>query len=295
MSLPPLAHARPETVEQAAALLARPGARALAGGQSLVPALAARLTPAPALLVDLAGLPGLDAIESLPGGGLRIGALVRQRAAERSPLVARRAPLLTAALALVGHPSTRNRGTVLGSLAHAEPAAEVPAVAVALDGIAEVAGPGGARRELPARELLAGPGRLRLAPGELLLALRLAGAAPGERQAWVEFAPRRYDLPLVGAAARVLAGGAARVTLAGVGPTPVDAVLSARSGDPGSGEGGEAGAPRGAGAGGDVGAAVERLVATLDPPGDARAPAALRRHLARTLTLRALREAGVDD
>ncbi len=243
-----LPHARPETVEQAVArLLARPAPRerSPAGGRSpspeLVPALAARLAPAPALLVDLAALPGLDAIEALPGGGLRIGALVRQRAAERSALVARRAPLLAAALALVGHPSTRNRGTVLGSLAHAEAGGR---------------GAGGRRRarrgcrdRRPGRRAAAAAGALRcspvpvvltLAPGELLLAVRLAGAAPGERQAWVEFAPRRLR-PAArrrGAArgSRCRGGRGRALTLAGVGPGPVNAAARAGeiAGDDGS-------------------------------------------------------------
>ncbi|HST39765.1 MAG TPA: FAD binding domain-containing protein, partial [Conexibacter sp.] len=140
--------------------------------------------------------------------------------AERSPLVARHAPLLTEALAQVGHPSTRNRGTVVGSLAHAEPAAEVPAVAVALDGVAVIAGQAGARRELAVADLLQGPHQLALEPGELIAELLLDPAAQGERQAWLEFAPRRFDLPLVGVAARVAPGREPRLTLAGVAPTP---------------------------------------------------------------------------
>lgn len=190
MTLPPFEYARPHTLDEATALLATDGARALAGGQSLVPALAARQPggPRPRLLVDLAQLPGLDAISLAPDGRLRIGALVRQRAAERSPLVARHAPLLAQALAQVGHPSTRNRGTVVGSLAHAEPAAEVPAVAVALGGVAVIAGPAGARRELAVADLLRGPHQLALEPGELIAELLLDPLAPGERQAWLEFA-----------------------------------------------------------------------------------------------------------
>ncbi|MDW5596591.1 FAD binding domain-containing protein [Conexibacter stalactiti] len=223
MTLPPFEYARPHALDEAAALLATDGARALAGGQSLVPALAARQPggPRPRLLVDLARLPGLDTIALDPDGRLRIGALVRQRAAERSPLVARHAPLLAQALAQVGHPSTRNRGTVVGSLAHAEPAAEVPAVAVALGGVAVIAGPAGARRELPVTDLLQGPQRLALDPGELIAELLLDPLVPGERQAWLEFAPRRFDLPLVGVAARVVPGREPRLTLAGVAPTPM--------------------------------------------------------------------------
>lgn len=282
MTLPPLAYARPATLEEATALLRDdPAARPLAGGQSLVPALAAargaRLAgAAPAAadraavtLVDLRALPGLDGVAVADDGTLRIGALATQRAVERAPRVAARWPLLAAALRHVGSPAVRHRGTVVGSLAHADPAAAVPAAALALDGVAEVAGPGGARRAVPVAQLLAGPRRTALAPGELIVALRLPPPAPGERQAWLEFAPRRFDLPLVGVAARLGPDGRGRLALAGVGPTPVAAPL----------------ALDGAGAAAD---AVEALVAALDPPTDARATGALRRHLARTLARRAL-------
>ncbi len=281
MSLPPFSLARPATVAAATELLRRDGARVLAGGQSLIPALAARLTPAPELLVDLGALPGLDEIARDDDGRLRLGALVRQRAAERSPLVAAHAPLLAQALALVGHPSTRNRGTVVGSVAHADPSAELPAVAVALDGEATIAGPDGARRQVAVAALIGGPGRTTLAPGELITALRLAPAAPGERQAWLEFAPRRFDLPLVGAAVRLPPDGRARLTLAGYADVPLDAQLGPLGGD--------APLDRAAAA-----AAVERLLDAHPPRDDARAPAALRRHLARTLALRALAKAAAD-
>jgi len=296
MSLPPLALARPATVAAATELLRRDGARALAGGQSLVPLLAARLTPAPTLLVDLGALPGLDAIARDDDGWLRIGALARQRAAERSPLVAAHAPLLAQALALVGHPSTRNRGTVVGSVAHADPAAELPAVAVALDGVAVVAGPGGARRETPVAALIAGPGRTTLAPGELIAELRLAPAAAGERQVWLEFAPRRFDLPLVGAAVRLAADGDARLTLAGYAEAPLDARLGPL-GRPALEQADDGGGPARRSRALDraaATAAVERLLAAHPPRDDARAPAALRRRLARTLALRALAKAAAD-
>lgn len=286
MTLPPVAYARPATLEQATELLRDPAARALAGGQSLLPALAAARGAAlaggagalaPVTLVDLSRIPGLDRLALDPAdGALRIGALVTQRAAERSPLVAERAPLLAQALAQVGHPSIRNRGTVVGSLAHADPAAEVPAAAVALGGSVLVAGPGGARRELPAERLLAGPHRTTLAPGELIVELRLPAAATGERQAWLEFAPRRFDLPLVGAAVRVIPGAGARLTLAGVAPTPTTAVLPSHAEN------------------GAAVVAVERAVAALDPPSDARASGPLRSRLARTLALRALARAADD-
>lgn len=267
MTLPPLAFARPSSLAEATDLLTRPRTRVLAGGQSLVPALAARSErQPPELLVDLGGLPGLAGIDVDGEDRLVIGALARQRTAERSPLVVRHAPLLSQALALVGHPSTRNRGTVVGSLVNADPAAEVPAAAVALDGVVRIAGPGAAVRETPAAELLAGPGRTTLGRGELVTALLIPARPPGERQAWAEFAPRRFDLPLVGVAARLDGAGRARLTFAGVALTPLDVRLDERFDD----------------------AALATVAASLDPP----EPSGLRRHLARTLGLRALAEAG---
>jgi len=275
MTLPPVGYVRPRTLAEALTALAGEGARPLAGGQTLVPALAARLIPAPRTLVDLAAVPGLDVLEGTADGGLRIGAMVRQRAAERSELVAGRAPMLAEALAEVGHPSVRHRGTVVGSVAHADPAAELPAVAVALGAVAEVAGADG-RRDVAVSALVAGGPRA----GEVIVALRLPAPAPGEGQAWLETAPRRFDLPVASAGARCVPGDGgpvvAGLVLGGVGPTPVDVGDAVRRLRPGSAE---------------LASALDAAAARLDPPSDARGSAQLRRHLARTLAERAIARA----
>jgi carbon-monoxide dehydrogenase medium subunit len=281
VTLPDVAYVRPASLEDACAHLARDGARALAGGQSLVPALAARSGVRPRTLVDLTALPGLDELALGADGRLSVGALVRQRTAQRSPLVLRHAPMLAQALGEVGFPATRNRGTVVGSLMHADPAAEVPAVAVALDGVASVAGPGGARRSVAAADLLAQP----LRPGELVTSLSLAVAVPGEHQAWSEFAPRRFDLPLVGVAARARPGTGARLeasglVVGGVGATPVDASALAA---------GTALQP------GPVRVLAERVACALRPADDARASGDYRRRVACTLIARTLLSLGATE
>jgi carbon-monoxide dehydrogenase medium subunit len=275
MTLPPVGYVRPRTLAEALTALAGDGARPLAGGQTLVPALAARLVPAPRTLVDLAAVPGLDVLEGTPDGGLRIGAMVRQRTAERSELVTGRAPMLAEALAEVGHPSVRHRGTVVGSVAHADPAAELPAVAVALGAVAEVAGPDG-RRDAAVSALLAGG----LRAGEVIVALRLPAPVPGEGQAWLETAPRRFDLPVAGAGARCVPGDGgpvvAGLVLGGAGRVPVDVGEAVRGLRPGTAE---------------LASALDAAAAGLDPPSDARGSAELRRHLARTLGARAIARA----
>ena len=141
----PFEYHRPDSVDQALALLAEHGydAKLLAGGQSLVPAMNFRLAQ-PAVLIDLNRVAGLDGIGEAEGG-VRIGAMARQRAAERSPLVAARAPLLAETLPYVAHAQIRNRGTVGGSIAHADPAGEIGAVMLALGARFHLRGPGGTR------------------------------------------------------------------------------------------------------------------------------------------------------
>ena len=154
------------SVAEAVAALSDHGdeAKVLAGGQSLVPLLNMRLAR-PGALVDINRVPGLDLVEA--NGALELGALVRQADALDSPAVATHAPLLREALRHVGHPATRNRGTVAGSIAHADPAAELPAVLLALDGEVDVVGPDG-KRTIAADRLFLGPFTTSLAPGELL-------------------------------------------------------------------------------------------------------------------------------
>src|SRR3954451_4404689 len=175
----PFAYRAVATVEEAVAALAEFGdeATVLAGGQSLVPLLNLRLAR-PSALVDVGGVEELRGIEA--NGSLQLGATTRQADALRAPEVAERAPLLTDSLRHVGHPATRSRGTVGGSIAHADPAAELPAVLLALDGEAVVRSAGGGRT-IPAESLFLGPFATALAEGELLTALRFPGSALGAR------------------------------------------------------------------------------------------------------------------
>ena len=273
----PFAYHRPASLDEALALLERYGAdgRVLAGGQSLVPALNMRLA-APAALIDINRLPGLDAI-SLEPEGLVIGALARHEAVEASPLVARHAPLIAQAMPHIGHRAIRTRGTVGGSVALADPAAELPACLVALDAIVRAAGRG-SRRDIPAQRFFRGIYTTDLAPGEIVTAIVVPPIGPGWRSRFDELARRHGDYALVGLAAHCrVDGGAiteARLVFCGVGATPVgaaraEAALAGRR--PNSDVLAEAG---------------RALGADLDPPGDVHASAALRRHLARVLLSR---------
>jgi 2-furoyl-CoA dehydrogenase FAD binding subunit len=202
----PFAYARPATVEAAVAELARADGdgKVLAGGQSLVPVLAMRLAR-PSVLVDINGVAGLgelglDRAGDAPGS-LRVAAAVRQRQVENDERAAA-VPLLGLALPWVGHRELRSRGTVCGSLAHADPAAELPAVAACLDATLEVAGPAG-RRAVAAREFFTGAMTTTLQPDEVLTAVRFPVARPGEGFGFAEFARRHGDFALAGVAVRV--------------------------------------------------------------------------------------------
>lgn len=270
----------PTTLSAALALLAAAGdeAKVLAGGQSLVPLLNLRLAR-PARLVDVNRVPGLDAIR-LADGHLTVGALVRHRAVERSDLVRRHCPLLHQAVGHIGHVQIRNRGTVGGSLAHADPAAELPAVMAALGATLILTGVAG-ERAVPARDFFRGFFATALQPGELLTAVRVPGAPPGTGSAFLEVARRHGDFALCGVAAQVQLDPAGRVTavwlgLTGVGPGPVVpadacAVLV--------GELPTAGA---------IAAAADKAAAACDPEDDIHASAEYRRHVAGVLTRRAL-------
>jgi aerobic carbon-monoxide dehydrogenase medium subunit len=270
----PFAYRAVETVEEAVAVLAELGddASLLAGGQSLVPMLNLRLAR-PSALVDIGGVAALAGISA--NGTLRLGATTRQADALRSELVATRAPLLSEALRHVGHPATRSRGTVGGSIAHADPAAELPAVLLALDGEAVVVS-GGAGRSLPAAALFLGPFATSLAQGELLTELRLPALPAGARCGFAEIARRRGDFALAGAAV-VVAPGHARVALFAVAPCAFRAAEAERA--------------LADGAGAEEAAAL--AAAASEPSGDAQATAAYRREAARVATLRALLAAGV--
>lgn len=198
-------------------------ARVLAGGQSLVPLMALRLAT-PGMLVDISRCPELS-VHALDEQILTVGAAVTDRALERDPEVRAAHPLLSQTLSLIAHPEIRTRGTVCGSIAHADPAAELPALLLATDGEVEVRGPAGARR-VRAEEFFTGPFSTALADGEMVVAARLP--LPGRRSGWAveELARRRADFAVVGVVC-VLdvddAGrcGRARLSLFGVASTPV--------------------------------------------------------------------------
>src|SRR3954452_19631634 len=197
-------------------------ASVLAGGQSLVPLMNFRVAQ-PAHLVDINYVDELDYIR-VDGGWLTIGARTRQAAVERSADVARAAPLLSEALRSVAHPPVRHRGTVVGSIVHADPAAELPAVLLALDGLVVIHGPAGERR-VAAAEFFTGPLMTAKAPGELVTEVRVpaANGNGGGRHAPVEFSRRHADFAVAGAA---VAGNA--IALFGVADTPVRAADAER-------------------------------------------------------------------
>jgi carbon-monoxide dehydrogenase medium subunit len=212
----PFAYARPSTVAAAVAELTRAGGegKVLAGGQSLVPVLAMRLAR-PSVLVDINAVTGLDEL-ALDDGELSVGAAVRQRRVEHDERTAA-VPLLGLALPWVGHRELRSRGTVCGSLAHADPAAELPAVAACLDAALEVTGPSG-RRTVAAREFFTGAMTTSLQPDEVLTGVRFPVAGPGDGFGFAEFARRHGDFALAGVAVRVRQPG---------GGSSRDAVLAA--------------------------------------------------------------------
>ena len=213
----PFEYAVPETLEEALELLAGEDAKALAGGQSLVPLLNFRLAR-PRLLVDLNRIVGLDGIR-VENGTLFLGALVRQAALERSDAVAEQWPLLRQAIRFVGHPQTRTRGTVGGSVVHADPAAELPCVLATLGARFHVRSRRGAR-VVSAGELFVGALITSLEPDELLVEIEVPAPPPGARSAFVEYARTHGDFALAGVAL-LDSAEERRIGLLGVAPTPV--------------------------------------------------------------------------
>ncbi|SRR5579875_206769 len=282
MPAAPFDYEAPATLADALDLLRERGedARPLAGGQSLVPLLTLRLAR-PRLVVDLDRLHELRAVRRTPGA-LEVGALVRHRALERGEGLLALCPLLQEAAALIGNARVRALGTVGGSVAHADPAAELPAVLRALDGAVVLRSARG-ERVVDAGDFFVGMLTTALAPGELLTAVRLPLPSPGAGFAVEEFSRRAGDFAVVAAVAVVeLDGGAvarARVALAGVGPVParLDRLEAALRG-----ERLESGAIR---------RAVAERPLEIDPEGDIHASAEYRRHLAAVLTARALERA----
>jgi CO/xanthine dehydrogenase FAD-binding subunit len=211
-------YAAPSSVSEALALLDEES-RPLAGGQSLVPMLNFRLAR-PTRLIDLERVAGLDHLEA-DGDVLRIRAMARQAAVERSPVVGERWPLLRQALRLVGHAQIRSRGTVCGSVAHADPKAELPVALTALDARFHVRSTTGTRTLL-AGELFRGPLMTALEPDELLVEIEVPALPPGARTAFVEHARTHGDFAVAGAAV-VRAPGHAAIALLGAESVPVRA------------------------------------------------------------------------
>ena len=273
----------PRSLDEALSMLAEHGdeAKVLAGGQSLVPLLNFRLVR-PTYVVDVNDIPGLDGIR-LDGEHLAIGAMTRQRAAETSAVVRERCPLLAEAMPQIGHVQIRNRGTIGGSLAHADPAGELPAVLAALDGELVLRSRRGERRLGP-QEFFVGYLTTAVAPDELLVEARVPVTPPRTGTAFVEVSRRHGDFALVGVAATLTldAGGvctACAIAVTGVGPTPVVARDAAR-------------ALVGAKPTAEAYEEVARRVATaLEPDSDLHASAEYRKHLGGVLTRRALARA----
>ena len=283
----PFAYFRPRSLDEALSLLDEHGgdAKPLAGGQSLIPAMNFRLAT-PAVLVDLNAVDGLSYIAQPPDGapGLNIGGMTRQRYVERSPLVAEHAPLIAETMPHIAHVAIRNRGTIGGSLAHADPAAELPAVALALGATLTIASKSG-RRGVPASEFFCGLFTTAVQPGELLTEIHLPSRPARSGFAFDEISRRHGDFALVGVAAAVQLDerghcAGARVALLSVGDRPVLAERAARTLE---GQRPEAEAVRAAA---DTAAASD-----IDPSSDIHASARFRRQLANVLTRRALTRA----
>jgi CO/xanthine dehydrogenase FAD-binding subunit len=272
----------PRSLDETLVLLGRYGgdAKLLAGGQSLMPLLNFRLAR-PAALIDLNRVPDLAYVRETDGH-VRFGAMTRQRTIEFSPVVAARLSLLQEATRLVGHLPIRSRGTIGGSIAHADPSAEYPTVLTALDGTVVARGSRGERVLTPA-ELFRTHLTTSLEADEILTEVRLPAMPAGSGSAFEEFARRHGDFAIVGIAAIVLRDGdrcrMARLATAGAGPVPVR-LRAAEQILERDGLGEKA-----------VTAAAERAAELVDPDSDLHATAAYRRHLTRVLTERALHRA----
>lgn len=270
----PFAYTKAKTLKEAVTLLAKhkDDARLLAGGQSLIATLNMRLS-APDLLIDINGIKNLNGIAK-KGKYVEIGALARHAQVEHSDVIAKHAPLITLAMPHIGHPAIRNRGTFGGSIAFADPAAELPACLLALGGEIDIAGPRG-KRKVKADAFFKGLFETALRPQEMITTIRIPAADKATRVGFAELARRHGDYAIVGlaASARGNGKGLADVRLAyfGVGDTPVRARKA-----------------EAALAAGDVDAAVKAL--DLDPHDDVQATAKTKKHLAGVLLRRVAKQ-----
>jgi carbon-monoxide dehydrogenase medium subunit len=269
----PFAYKKARALEEAVALLGEhKDARLLAGGQSLIATLNMRLS-APSLLIDINGLGGLDGI-TVKGGAVEIGALTRHTQAERSDVIAKQAPLIARAIPHIGHPAIRNRGTLGGSIAFADPAAELPACLLALDGEIDATGPKG-KRTIKAQDFFQGLFETALGPQEVLTAIRVPAADNAARVGFAELARRHGDYAIVGLAACARANGKGlsdvRLAYFGVGSTPVRAKKAEL-----------------ALASGNIDAAIKAL--DLQPHDDVQATGKVKTHLAGVLLRRVAKQ-----
>ena len=280
----PFEYFAPTSLEETTGLLARysDDAKLLAGGQSLVPLLALRLAQ-PAVLIDINNVPELNYIQA-NGDGLAIGAMTRHRSVERSQAVREHFPLLSTAIEWIGHPQIRNRGTIGGSLVHADPAAELPALAAILDATFTIINSKGVRRTLKSSEFFVTYLTSALEPDELLIEISFPDLPARTGWSFVEVARRHGDFALVGVAATVTLDSAgtcsdARIALVGVGETPVrsrsaEKVLLNQKPDEQT-----------------IAAAAAEVIKDIDPTGDVHASIAYRKYVAGNLVLQALTEA----
>jgi aerobic carbon-monoxide dehydrogenase medium subunit len=277
------AYHAPDTIEEAIKILGQyeGNARVLAGGQSLIPIMNFRLA-SPSAIVDLGRIPNLAYIGD-ESDMIRIGAMTRQRAVEFSPLIREKLPLLHEAIGWIGHLPTRSRGTIGGSIVHADPSTEIPMVLQALEGEVIAQGPNG-KRAIKAANLFLAPLTTSLEPFEILIETRLPVMPADAGHAVEEFARRRGDFAIVAIAAAVQLNGetcrSVRLAAAGIGATPLRLhaaeriLLDSKLGV-------------------DAVEAAANAVATelVEPPSDSNASADFRRHLAGELTRRAVRRA----
>ncbi len=279
MKWPAFGYVRASTLDEFWNLKAEagPDAKIIAGGQSLLATLAFRLSQ-PSVLIDISRLSELKGI-TFDGKVLRLGALTRHVELERSEAVAAHAPLLRMAAPLIAHPAIRNRGTIGGSLAFADPASELPACLIALDATIVLASAGGQRR-VPAAAFFRGLYETEMGEDEIILCVETTPQLPSQKSSVIEIARRSGDYAMAGIACRIdIEGGAvsaARLVYFGIGEAPVQAksAAAALAGKPLS----EA----------SIAAAQAALSDDLDPPDDLHGPGAMKLHLSRVLTGRAL-------
>jgi carbon-monoxide dehydrogenase medium subunit len=262
LKAPSFAYAKPGSLAEALDLLERPGAKVLAGGQSLIPTLNMRLS-SPELLVDITGLEALKGI-ALGQGTVRIGALATHAELEKDVLVQKHLPMLAQAVPHIAHPAIRNRGTLGGSLALADPAAEYPACAVALQARIFLKSRKG-ERPVPAAEFFKGLFEVDLRPGEILAAVEFPVIGKDERSVFLELTRRHGDYAIVGLAAHRASEN--RFVFFGVGQTPVFAKKASH-------------APT-------LKDSLQKLKEDLDPPADLYHTSKTKLHLAGVLLERA--------